>query len=153
PDHRDESPRPVVTLGLRQAGNLQREGDIVDHGTPGEGRLLLEDHADRWVRTPYDFARDPHSPLIAVEQPAEDIDEGGCSAARRPNAAHELPGRDRERHVIERQHGTVRSPEALDDVVDDENGFAGLSLGQPSERLRRYRGDSHPATRCWRTAG
>ncbi len=36
PDHFDEVSRLVEPLGLRHAGDLQRERDVVDHSPPGE---------------------------------------------------------------------------------------------------------------------
>ena len=59
PDQRNEMPRALVALRLRQAGDLQRERDVVDHGAPGEGRLLLEDHADRGMRAASPARRRP----------------------------------------------------------------------------------------------
>ena len=60
PDQRDEMPaRSSSARGLADAGDLQREGDVVDHGAPREGRFLLEHHADRGVRPAHGFAGHP----------------------------------------------------------------------------------------------
>ncbi len=56
-DQRDELLRLVEPRGLAHAGDLEREGDVLDHGAPGKGRFLLEHHADRGVRPAHGLAR------------------------------------------------------------------------------------------------
>src|SRR5262249_32097390 len=73
PDELDELARPPVALGSRPARDFQREGDVVHHVAPREGRFLLEDHADRRVRPAHWFARDRNRALIPVEQAADNV--------------------------------------------------------------------------------
>ena len=146
PDQRDEMPRPLVALGLRHAGDLQREGHIVDHGAPGKGRLLLEDHADRRMRAAHELARHLDGAVIAVEQPADDVEQRRLAAARRADHADELAGRDRQRNVVDRGDDAVRGLEPLGDVVDDQDGLPGRAFGAPAWLAsRRHCHDSHGA--------
>jgi hypothetical protein len=57
-DQRNKTPRASMRSRLRHAGDLEREGDIVDDGAPRKCRFLLEHHADRGVRAGYGFAGD-----------------------------------------------------------------------------------------------
>ena len=52
-----------MRLAFAHADDLEREGDIVDHGAPGEGRFLLEHHADRFVRAGDGLAGDADDAL------------------------------------------------------------------------------------------
>ena len=69
---------------------------------PREGRFLLEHHADRGVRAGNCLAGDRDAAVIAVEQSADDVEQGRLAAARRPDHRQELAGRDAERDIIER---------------------------------------------------
>src|ERR1700730_8906808 len=76
PDHGHEMPGALDTLTLRHAGDFQWEGDVVDDVAPGEGRLLLEHHADRSVRAVDLFAGDRDPAVVAAEQAADDVEQG-----------------------------------------------------------------------------
>ena len=70
------------------------------------------------------LARDLDRALVAVEQPADDVEQRGLAAARGADHAQELAGIDRERDMIDRRDRAVRGLEALDDVLDDEDRLA-----------------------------
>ena len=86
---------------LGHAGDLEREGDVVDDVAPREGRLLLEHHADRGVRAGHGLAGDRDAAVIAAEQPADDVEQGRLAAARRPDHRQEFAGRDVERYAVD----------------------------------------------------
>ena len=135
PDQIDEVAATFDALGLGHAGNFKWKCDVVDHGAPGEGRLLLEDHADRRMRALHCLACDGDAALVGVEQPAHHVEQRGLAAARRTDHRQELARRDRERHVIDRGEHAVGRLEALDDVLDhqDRIGHRG-ALGQAVRR-------------------
>src|SRR5438477_9075088 len=107
--------RPLVTLALGDACDLQRKGDVVNHGPPGKGRLFLEDHPDRRMRAMHQIARHLDGALIAVEQASDDIEKRRLAAARRPDYADELAWRDRKRNAFNRGDGPLRGLEPLGD--------------------------------------
>ena len=140
-------PGALVALRLWQARDLQRERDVVDDGAPGERGLLLEDHADRWVRPAHALARDLDRALVAVEQPADDVEQGRFAAAGGADDAHELAGRDRERDVVDRREHAVRRLETLDDIVDNQNRLHGRGRRKPGvNAFKRHSHASHQSS-------
>ena len=110
---RDEMPRLVVALGLRHALDLEREGDILDHRAPGEGRFFLEHHADRGMRPGDALARDRDLALVVAEQSADHIEQGRLAAAGRADHREEFALPDRERDIVDRGDHAVGRAEML----------------------------------------
>src|SRR6476469_338509 len=79
-DTRWRMPPALDPLGLAHAGDLKRERHVVDYSAPGEGGLLLEDHADRSMRPADRFATDRDATVVAAHQPADHIHQGGLAA-------------------------------------------------------------------------
>jgi hypothetical protein len=119
-DHRDEPARARVPLAPSDAGELERECDVVDHRAPGKRRLFLEHHAECRVRAGNGFATDANAPLELGRQAADDVEERRLSAARRPDDRDELALLDGERHAVDSEQGVVTATETLDDVGDRE---------------------------------
>ena len=145
-DQLDEMPGPVMALGFGDAGDLQRERNIVEHGAPRKRRFLLKDHADCRMRPRYALARDTHRALARLGQAADDVEQGRFAAARRPDHRHELAGRDREGDVIDGGEDSVGGFEPLDDVIDDENGLARLRESRDSAFRRHGHRGHWPAS-------
>src|SRR5206468_3899598 len=89
PDQIDEVFRALDALRLRLACDLEREGDILADGAPGKRRLFLEHHADRGMRAFQGLARDRDTPIVAVEQAADDVEQSGLAAAGRSDDREE----------------------------------------------------------------
>ena len=69
------------------------------------------------------LARDLDGALVTIEQTADDVEQGRFSAARRTDDAEKLARHDVERDMVDRGEHAVGSLEALDDILDDQNGF------------------------------
>ena len=132
-------PGAVVALRLPHAGDLEREGDVVEHGAPGERRLLLEDHPDRGMRAVDALARDLDGSLIAVEQPADDVEQRRLAAAGGTDHRQKLAGRHVERDMIDGGEHPVGRLEPLDDVLDHQDRAARPPLAAPAlDPFRRH---------------
>src|SRR5256886_6352289 len=77
------------------------------------------------MRSAHPFARDLDRALVAVEQAADDVEQGRFAAAGGTDHADKFPRGDVERDVVECDKNTVRSLEALAEAVDDQNGGGG----------------------------
>ena len=139
--------RALDALRLGHAGDLEREGDVVGDGAPREGRLLLEHHADRGVRAGHGLARDRDAALVAVEQPADDVEQGRLAAAGRADHGEELARRDIERDVVDRGEHAFGRLEMLDDVVDHEQRRDAARAERCSKRWMS-RPSGEPQRRC-----
>jgi hypothetical protein len=73
------------------------------------------------MRPPHALIRDLDRAVIAVEQPANDVEQGRFAAARGADDAHELARRHAERDMIDRREHAIRRLEPLDDIVDNQN--------------------------------
>src|SRR5262249_12114616 len=93
------------------------------------------------MRPAHALARDLDRALIAVEKAADHVEQGRLAAARRADDADELPGRDAERDMVERGQHAVRRLEALDDVVDHQDGIGRRRLGRA--RVHPFNRRSH----------
>src|SRR5262249_60254325 len=95
-------------------------------GSSGRPAQRLARHLDRAV--------------VAIEQAADDVEQSRFAAAGRTDHADEFPRRDAERNVIDRGENAVRSLEALDNVIDDQNGIAGRDLRRTRIDPREWHG-------------
>jgi len=120
-DHVDEVARPLLALRPRHFSQLQRKRDIVQHGTPGKRRLLLEHHPDRRMRARDLLAPDPNFAAVVADEPADDIEQSGFSAPRWSNHRQKLTLTHRKGYVIDRDHAAILCVKALHDIVDDED--------------------------------
>jgi hypothetical protein len=147
PDQRHEMARALVALRLRQAGDLEREGDVVDHRAPGERRLLLEDHPDRRVRTLHGLAGDANRALVVLEQAADDVEQGRLAATGGADHADEFARRHAERNMIDRGQHAVERLELLDDILDDQDRLRRARRRHPGGAAsRRHCHDRHGGT-------
>src|SRR6188472_1637608 len=134
-------PGAVVALGLGQAGDLQRKRHVVDDAAPGKRGLLLEDHPDRSMRPAHALVGDLDRALVAVEQAADDVEQGRFAAAGGADNAHELAGRHAERDVVDRGEHSIRRLKPLDDVIDNQDRLGGS--GMRRTRVNAFKRHSH----------
>jgi hypothetical protein len=128
-DKRDEIARALDAFLARHAGELEREGNIVDDVAPGEGRFLLKHHADRLVRFGYRLAGDSDDALMMAEQSADDVEQCRLAAAGGPDDREEFTGLDLERDVINCGDWAFRRFIAHDNVVYHQDGIADAGCG------------------------
>ena len=130
--------RALDALRLRHARDLEREGDILDDRAPREGRFLLEHHADRLMRAGDRLAGDRDLAFVAVEQPADDIEQRGLAAAGRADHREEFARRHVERHVVDRGEHAFGRLECFDTSSTTSSGAAVAARGAASRRVDRH---------------
>ena len=136
---RNEMHRLFEPLRFRHALDLEREGDILDHRAPGEGRFLLEHHADRGMRALDALAGDGDRAFIAGDEPADDVEQGRLAAAGRADHREEFARPHRERDVIDGGDHAVRCRKAFHHIVDDEDAVR-FGDGRGAGRWHRRNG-------------
>ncbi len=115
PDQLDRPLNLLIDLGLRHAGEDQREGHVLADRLPGEEAELLEHHR-RLPRRPADhFAVELDRALVGEDEAVEDAQQRGLAAAARAEQAHEFVLMDLKTDVV--QHLKVAVP--LRDVARD----------------------------------
>ena len=98
-----------MRLRLRHAGEFEREGDVVGHGAPGEGRFLLEHHADRFVRAGDGLARDADArPRSWLSRPPMTLNKVDLPQPDGPITDKEFARLHVERDVVDRDDGAFR---------------------------------------------
>ena len=102
------------------SGDLERKGDILDDGSPWKRGLLLKHHADCRVGAANDVAGNGYAAFVIANEAADDIEQGGLAAARRPDDRYEFARRDRERHVFDGSDHPFAGDEAFADPLDVE---------------------------------
>ena len=133
-DERHVLARAPHALLARHTRDLERKGDVLLDRAPGKGRLLLEHHADRGVRTGDRLAFDDDAAFVLIDQSADDVEQRRLAAARRSDDRQHFARRDVERHAIDRGDRLRAVAEALDEVVHFEDGahFAARFAGDAS---------------------
>ena len=106
----------------------------------GKVDFLLKHHADRLMRALYRLAGDGDAPVVAVEQPADDVEQCGLAAARGADHGKEFTRRHVERHVVDSDEHTLGCLELFRYVIDDEQG-----LGRRGARCSVEARDRHHA--------
>lgn len=119
-DHGDEVLGALEPRVFGHSGDLERKGDILHHGSPRKRGLFLKHHADRRVRTANDIAGNGYAAFVIANKAADDVEQGGLAAARRPDDRYELARRDRERHVFDGSDYPFAGDEAFADPFDVE---------------------------------
>ena len=125
-------PHPLQRLGgalfallARDARDGERELHVAEHRLMRDEVVALEDKADAVIavdvpiavfEVPRGLALDDEVARGVLIEPADDVEEGGFSAARRAQNAHELVGAEVEAHPFERVHGARRHFVVLFDV-------------------------------------
>src|SRR5580704_4822986 len=111
-------PGALDTFAPRYAGDFKWESDIVDDRAPREGRLFLEHHADRGVRTGNRLAPDRDAALIAAEQASDIVEQCRLATARRSDHSEEFARRNVERDIVERDDLSLARSKAHRQIVD-----------------------------------
>ncbi len=107
---------PLVGLGLRHAGDLQPEGDVLRDGQVRKQRVGLEHHADiALVRLqPGDvLAADDDGAGGRLLEAGDHAQHGGLAAARRAEEGDELAARDIQVEILHHRRGA----EGLADIA------------------------------------
>src|SRR5207247_5402233 len=106
-------PEPLL---LRDALNLEAEGDIVDHAAVRQQAKMLEDHRGRVPPQLQELAPAERHDVLAVDldlagarldQPDERADEGRFAGAGEPHDDEDLAGPDLERDVPDSRDAVV----------------------------------------------
>src|SRR5680860_623382 len=122
-------------VGAVNTAHPQPVGGVVPHRHPREDRVALEDHGvGRPVRR-----RILHHDLPGGGrlQTGKDAQERGLAAAAGPDDGEELPGRDGQRQVVDRDDGPVLAWEAL---AEPAHGDLGRGCGGLGGRRRPVSG-------------
>src|SRR5262249_35981230 len=108
---------PAPRLGAAAAADLESELGVLQHRTPLEQMILLQNDADPPVGAAHRLAIEQDLSLRRPQQAAEDRQQRGFSAAARPDDAAELAVADGEIKPLECERfagaGEIRIGQAL----------------------------------------
>src|SRR5262249_37659855 len=120
-DKSEETPRPSQALLFADAGDFEREGNVLERCSPWESGLFLKHHADgtalgsRCAAFEYDLA------LEAIDEAADDVEQRGLATARRPDERDEFALSNIERDVLERDELAFGSVVAFADANEPQS--------------------------------
>ena len=119
-----------VDLGLGLLGDLEREGDVREHGHVRVERVVLEDHRDvplHRVDEVHEPAPDHDLARVGVLEPGDGAQDRALPAPRRPEQDEELAVGDLQRDVGDR----LDLAEALHQMLDHDVCHATPSRASP----------------------
>ena len=108
---------PLGALRLTNASFLQRIGDVLPHRHVRIQRIGLKNHRDIALRrrdAVHHAIADADGPSAGLFQTRQHSERRGLAAARRPEQADELALLDREIEFIDRDRGTERLADLLE---------------------------------------
>ncbi len=129
---RDQRARLLLGLGFGHAALERPVHDVAEHGLPGKQRELLEHRPAVGPGPRHRLAVDCDGALRRLHEAADDIEQRGLAAARRPQDRDELPIRHVERDIRQRQMaGPARRLERLAQPLDGDHGRPARPQGLP----------------------
>ena len=120
PDLADMVARDLLALGDRLAPEFEPEGDVAQHGRPGQQREILENEGALGAWLADGAAVDGDRAGVGFDEPGDDLQECRFPAAARAEQAGQLAAREIEIDPAQRLDIAVGLGDAahLDDGVD-----------------------------------